>query len=71
MPKHFFTFGKGYPETVVVINTDSPERAKAIMFAAFGGEWGFQYTEEQWTQAIEEGHFKNAKYLPEVTIERR
>ena len=65
MQKHYFTFGT-YPERVQVIVTDRPERAEQIMFDAYGTNWAFQYTEEQWQQSLEEGYFKSAKYLAEI-----
>lgn len=65
MPKHYFTFGT-YPERVQVIITDTVERAEQIMFDAWGTNWAFQYTEEQWQQSLNEGYFKNAEYFVDI-----
>lgn len=65
MGKHYFTFG-GYPEAVQIIHANDPEQARNRMFAGYGNQWGFQYTEGEWQESLAKGRFKNAEYLPEI-----
>lgn len=51
-----------------VIEADSPERANVLMFKYYGRNWAFQYTEEQWQDSLDEGFFKNVRYLPEINV---
>lgn len=66
MNKYYCTLGTGYPERVQPIIASSQQKARQIMFAKFGHNWAFDYTEEQYQQALDDGFFKNAKYLPLV-----
>lgn len=65
MEQHIFTFGGGHPfwNKYVVIQADSPERAREEMFAAFGNAWSMQYTSKEFQQAKSEGFFLKLESL--------
>lgn len=50
MKNFYFTFGVGttYASRYVVIAADTYEDARNEMFARFGTNWAFQYTEKEW-----------------------
>lgn len=63
--KHYFTFGT-YPECVQVVHAETPDIARNRMFAGWGDQWSMQYDQQEWTKSINEGYFKNARFLPEI-----
>lgn len=51
MKSWYFTFGVGQGDLAhkyVVIKDDDYEKARAKMFEAFGNNWSFDYSEEEW-----------------------
>lgn len=68
MSQHIFTFGGGHPywNRYVVIQADSPDRARDAMFEAYGSEWAFQYTEKEFSDSKRQGFFLNLESLPTI-----
>lgn len=52
MSKFYFTFGCGIDDPhrncYTVIEAETDEEARNIMFDKFGNKWSMQYTEDQW-----------------------
>jgi hypothetical protein len=71
MNKYIFTFGCGHPvyagkyQIVIASNYDT---ARKVMFGAYGSHWGFQYTEEEWNEAIEKSEGRYPIETPLSTI---
>lgn len=53
MQKWFFTFGCGQTNAGFVqpIIAENADMAREQMFATYGAEWCFQYSEQEWEEA--------------------
>lgn len=61
----YFTFGSGSENAghYYVITAETRQQALDEMYRLFGQNWAFWYTEKEWQQALDEGHFRNLKQL--------
>lgn len=66
MVVEYFTFGIGHEFAghVQPIKADSPEAARQKMFEVYGKKWAFQYSEDEYLKARQEGYARETLLEP-------
>ena len=64
----YFTFGCGtkHADRYVKITTSDYGRARQLMFERYGKKWAFQYSEEEYDEAIAKWNYRLLEHIIDV-----